>query len=573
MTASARRLRSCSHLPHTLSILLFVLLLGLSLSPSLGMDARAQCGVLDRSPQGTLGVLTLGDGAVIDTDAGTIYDGEFVVGEGSPGVSFFTQPDNPPFAPPELCVFDFTRLTISAGCTVTATGSRGLALIASDEILIAGTLDLQGQPGGNGSVNLMGAGGAPGPGAHTGGEFVSGLGCVFGNGVGDGPGAGEAGSCGGGGGLGGEGTDGGGGGGGGGACSGSGGAGASHAMLGSNGEAGSTGNSGLTADDGPGTGGSGGVGCTGGPSPAAAGFGYGDPQLAILYGGSGGSSGGFGGFAGFGGDGIGLGGTGYGGSAGFSGGPGGGGGGGGILLVCASVNFELSSNGHILANGGGGGAGAGSGLSGNGQTALFGAGPIGGGGGGGRSGHGGGGGGGAGGSVFVNAPSIIVDGFIDVSGGAGGAATAAGSTGAFGGLGRNGGAPGAQGGSSASFAGNGGSGGTGFIVFEDVVTGITSPIGTRRDEMWLTPPEPNPMVDASSRFAYAAPKGSAIELAIYDLHGRRIAVIEKGLARSERASTAWNGRDQQGRNVSAGIYFVVLRSDSRVVTRKFALLR
>ncbi|HTL34272.1 MAG TPA: hypothetical protein VL326_14180 [Kofleriaceae bacterium] len=73
-----------------------------------------------------------------------------------------------------------------------------------------------------------------------------------------------------------------------------------------------------------------------------------------------------------------------------------GGGGGGALQIVATGKIEIRTNGFIKSNGGGGGANA------TGST------------------NGGGGGGGAGGVILLEAPTVIIDGLLNVDGGYGG---------------------------------------------------------------------------------------------------------------------------------------------------------
>ncbi|MEO1271139.1 MAG: MopE-related protein, partial [Myxococcota bacterium] len=423
------------------------------------------CGRVEGSSNGLLGTVVLSGTVTIDTNAGTIRDGSGeVVGAGDPGVTFHGQASVGPFPSPGIAVFHFAALTVAEGATVTVTGGRALALLATGSLVVEGALDLSGSAGTAGGVNRSGTRGLAGPGGWNGGNFVSGPGCATGNGIGDGPGRGTEGGCGTRGADGGDASNSGGGGGGGGSCGGSGGAGAGHAAEGGSGV---DANPGTDGTNGSGSGGgSGGRACTGTQPGAQGGPAVGDGTLSLLLGGSGGSAGGLGVLGGFGGDGgdidSGLGG--FGGLGGLGGGAGAGGGGGGAVLLCATT---VEIGGSIDVSGGLGGAGGFSDPAESGDNAsTFGDDPRGGGGGAGRASGGGGGGGGAGGAMVLRAVSVTVRLGAQLNAGGGGGGFRGGSgSGGFGGIGRDGGSTGGRGGSGGN-GGGGGDGSDGWIRFE-----------------------------------------------------------------------------------------------------------
>ncbi len=85
---------------------------------------------------------------------------------------------------------------------------------------------------------------------------------------------------------------------------------------------------------------------------------------------------------------------------------------------------------------------------------------------------------------------------------------------------------------------------------------------------------PNPGV-GPSRLQLAVAAGPArlpvrVELRLYDLQGRSVARIYSGALASNRATIAWDGRSDDGRPLSAGVYLLVANTDvgsavSRVV--------
>ena len=88
----------------------------------------------------------------------------------------------------------------------------------------------------------------------------------------------------------------------------------------------------------------------------------------------------------------------------------------------------------------------------------------------------------------------------------------------------------------------------------------------------LYPVYPNPF-NPVARIRFDLPKPGDAQLAIYDLRGRRIAVLAEGHHPAGRYVIDWWGRDDHGRQMSSGVYFVRLVAGSRVETRKVSLVR
>ncbi len=84
---------------------------------------------------------------------------------------------------------------------------------------------------------------------------------------------------------------------------------------------------------------------------------------------------------------------------------------------------------------------------------------------------------------------------------------------------------------------------------------------------------PNPFNPKTEiRFALAAE--ARVELAVFDVSGRRIATLLEGKLGAGPHSQEWNGNDDAGRPVSSGIYFAHLSTDQGWVdTKKLTLLK
>lgn len=82
---------------------------------------------------------------------------------------------------------------------------------------------------------------------------------------------------------------------------------------------------------------------------------------------------------------------------------------------------------------------------------------------------------------------------------------------------------------------------------------------------------PNPFNPQTTiKFTMASPQRATI--AIYDLTGRRIAVLTDNLENAGEHAVVWNGRDATGCNLPSGTYFVRLQTGSGVDARKITLV-
>ena len=83
---------------------------------------------------------------------------------------------------------------------------------------------------------------------------------------------------------------------------------------------------------------------------------------------------------------------------------------------------------------------------------------------------------------------------------------------------------------------------------------------------------PNPFNGGTSvAFSLAHAEDAAV--GVYDLSGRLVRSLQRGVLTPGAHRFEWNGRDEQGRRVAAGIYFVRLESGNRQWQAKLVKLR
>ena len=87
----------------------------------------------------------------------------------------------------------------------------------------------------------------------------------------------------------------------------------------------------------------------------------------------------------------------------------------------------------------------------------------------------------------------------------------------------------------------------------------------------LAPPAPNPCRGAVS-LAYEIPARSDVDLAVFDLQGRRVATLWSGVQEAGRHTARWEARDGRGPAVPSGVYFCRLKAGEQTATRRLLVL-
>ena len=94
----------------------------------------------------------------------------------------------------------------------------------------------------------------------------------------------------------------------------------------------------------------------------------------------------------------------------------------------------------------------------------------------------------------------------------------------------------------------------------------------------FAPPSPNPMRtgQGTAVLQLAVPgsmSGGEYDLSVFDLSGRRVKRVDSGLAPVGRFSLKWDLRDDRGRPVDGGVYFVRFSLGGKNVTHKLVVLQ
>ena len=83
---------------------------------------------------------------------------------------------------------------------------------------------------------------------------------------------------------------------------------------------------------------------------------------------------------------------------------------------------------------------------------------------------------------------------------------------------------------------------------------------------------PNPF-NPSTTIDVSVASDTQITLNIYDINGRLVSTLADGVYDTGYHSFVWNGLDQTGNKVSAGIYFYSLQAEGMSITKKMMLMK
>ena len=113
-----------------------------------------------------------------------------------------------------------------------------------------------------------------------------------------------------------------------------------------------------------------------------------------------------------------------------------------------------------------------------------------------------------------------------------------------------------------------------FAVYRQVNcgSGVGEELLASESTVILSSPEPNPF-SRETRFEFTLTSPQHVDLSVYDVHGRRVAILANDFFAAGRHSAVWFGKRADGSLAVPGIYFATIkagqtRSNCRVVLSK-----
>lgn len=83
---------------------------------------------------------------------------------------------------------------------------------------------------------------------------------------------------------------------------------------------------------------------------------------------------------------------------------------------------------------------------------------------------------------------------------------------------------------------------------------------------------PNPF-NPTTRIDFALEKAGSVDLAVYDVAGRKVRTLQQGNLEAGEYHVNWNGRTDSGRAAAAGQYWYVLKTATGNISRSMTLLK
>jgi len=91
-------------------------------------------------------------------------------------------------------------------------------------------------------------------------------------------------------------------------------------------------------------------------------------------------------------------------------------------------------------------------------------------------------------------------------------------------------------------------------------------------QVWLYQNRPNPFT-STTEISYQLPSRQHIRLNIYNVAGQRVRSLAEGIQNPGSHKIRWDGRDEAGYRVAAGVYFCALETEDGFVSRKMLLVK
>jgi hypothetical protein len=83
---------------------------------------------------------------------------------------------------------------------------------------------------------------------------------------------------------------------------------------------------------------------------------------------------------------------------------------------------------------------------------------------------------------------------------------------------------------------------------------------------------PNPFRASADLTFWMESPGTA-RVAVYDIHGREVALLSDGPRSEGVHAIRWNGRDDEGKSASVGVYFLKVQTEAGEASRKIVRLK
>jgi len=112
-----------------------------------------------------------------------------------------------------------------------------------------------------------------------------------------------------------------------------------------------------------------------------------------------------------------------------------------------------------------------------------------------------------------------------------------------------------------------------LVTYQEPTTDVADGVVTAPDRIVLAQNVPNPFNPLTTIRLSVPHPGERVTLTVYDVSGRRVITLLNGELVSGVRAVQWDGRNDQGAGVAAGIYFYRLHAGDQDLTRKMVLVK
>jgi hypothetical protein len=84
---------------------------------------------------------------------------------------------------------------------------------------------------------------------------------------------------------------------------------------------------------------------------------------------------------------------------------------------------------------------------------------------------------------------------------------------------------------------------------------------------------PNPIANGEASIRFEMRAGTLVDLAIYDVSGRRVSTIAAAEIGSGMGIASWTGLDEANRRLAPGVYLLRLDAGDHVETKRVTVVR
>ncbi len=104
------------------------------------------------------------------------------------------------------------------------------------------------------------------------------------------------------------------------------------------------------------------------------------------------------------------------------------------------------------------------------------------------------------------------------------------------------------------------------------ITDVNPPVTASAGRLELSPNAPNPFA-ARTTVRFAVPDAGPVNLAVYDVAGRKVAELMNRPLPAGSHAVEWDGRDRDGSRVASGVYLVRLSAGGETVSREIVRVK